>query len=146
MRKAVKTSVFVITLLVALTAFAQNPNYDVGPVWRVTYYHIKPGQGDAFWKDFRENFKPIYEQGKKEGWLLDYKAWVNFTTDSPGDWDVAVGTLVPNWAALDQIEAKAGSLVTKHYGSREALMKAAKERNDIREVVASKVAREVTPK
>jgi len=146
MRKAVRTSMFVMTLFVAVVGFSQNPNYDMGPVWRVTYYNIRPGQGDAFWKDFRENLKPIYEQAKKEGWLLDYKAWVNFTTDSPHDWDVAVGTLVPNWAALDQIDAKAGSLVTKHYGSREAMLDAAKRRNDIREVVASKVAREVMPK
>jgi len=146
MRKVLSTSVFVMTLLIAVIGFAQNPNYDVGPVWRVTYYHIKPGQSDAFWKDFRENIKPIYEQAKKEGWLLDYKAWLNFTTDNPGDWDVAVGTLVPNWAALDQIDAKAGSLVTKHYGSREAMLNKAKQRNEIREVVASKVAREVTPK
>ena len=47
--------------LTALPAYAQNPNYDVGPVWIVSYYHIKPGQGDAFWKDFRENSKPVYE-------------------------------------------------------------------------------------
>jgi len=54
--------------------------------------------------------------------------------------------MVPNWATLDQIDAKAGSLVTKHYGSREAMLNAAKQRSDIREVVASKVAREVMPK
>jgi hypothetical protein len=30
-------------------------------VWIVNYYHIKPGQGDAFWKDFRENSKPVHE-------------------------------------------------------------------------------------
>jgi len=146
MRKAARGSVFILTLFVAVIGYAQSPNYDMGPVWRVTYYRIKPGQGDAFWKDFRDNLKPIYEQAKKEGWLLDYKAWVNFTTDSPGDWDVAVGTLVPNWATLDQIDTKAGSLVTKHYGSREAMLNAAKLRADIREVVASKVAREVMPK
>ena len=146
MRRAVSRSMFVLTLFVAVIGFAQNPNYDYGPVWRVTYYRIKPGQGDAFWKDFRDNIKPIYEQGKKEGWLLDYKAWTNFTTDSPADWDVAVGTLVPNWGTLDQIDAKVGSIVTKHYGSREAMQNAAKQRSEIREVVASKVAREVMPK
>jgi hypothetical protein len=58
MRKVLWTILFVATLLTALPARAQNPNYDVGQVWRVTYYHLKPGQGEAFWKDFRENLKP----------------------------------------------------------------------------------------
>ena len=146
MRKALWVSLFVVTLLTALPAFAQSPNYDMGPVWRVTYYHIKPGQGEAFWKDFRENLKPVYEAIKKEGWLVDYKVWVNTTVDRPDDWDVAVGILYPNWAAVDQLDAKATTVVTKHYGSREAMLEAGKKRNDIREVVMSKLAHEVIPK
>ena len=146
MKKALWVSLFVVTLLTALPAFAQSPNYDMGPVWRVTYYHIKPGQGEAFWKDFRENLKPVYEAVKKEGWLVDYKVWVNTTVDRPDDWDVAVGILYPNWAAVDQLDAKATTVVTKHYGSREAMLEAGKKRNDIREVVMSKLAHEVIPK
>jgi hypothetical protein len=133
-------------LLSALPSYAQSPNYDVGPVWRVTYYHIKPGQGDAFWKDFRENLKPVYDAVKKEGMLTDYKVWTNVTTDHPDDWDIAVGLLFPNWAALDQVDAKAATISTKHYGSRDAMLDAAKKRNEIREVVASKLAHEVMPK
>jgi hypothetical protein len=146
MRRSLWAILFVVTLLTALPAKAQNPNYDVGPVWRVTYYHIKPGQGEAFWKDFRENLKPVYDEVKKEGMITDYKVWTNFTSDSPNDWDVAVGLMFPNWAALDQVDAKAATISAKHYGSREAMLDAAKKRNDVREVVMSKVAREVTPK
>jgi len=60
--------------------------------------------------------------------------------------DVAVGTLYPDWATIDQLDAKAATLVTKHYGSREAMLEAAKKRNEIRDVVMSKLAREVMPK
>ena len=146
MRKALRATLFVATLLTALSGYAQSPNFNVGPVWRVTYYHIKPGQGDAFWKDFRENLKPVYDAVKKEGWLTDYKVWTNVTTDSPGDWDVAVGLLFPNWAALDQIDAKAATISTKHYGSRDAMIEAGKKRSEIRDVVMSKLAHEVMPK
>lgn len=146
MRKALWATLFVATLLTALPGHAQNPNYTVGPVWRVTYYHLKPGQGDAFWKDFRENLKPVYDEVKKEGWITDYKVWTNVTTDNPGDWDVAVGLMFPNWAALDQIDAKAATISTKHYGSREAMLEAGKKRSEIREVVMSKLAHEVMPK
>jgi hypothetical protein len=146
MRKVLWATLFVVMLLSALPSYAQSPNYDVGPVWRVTYYHIKPGQGEAFWKDFRENLKPVYDAVKKEGMLTDYKVWTNVTTDHPDDWDIAVGLLFPNWAALDQVDAKAATISTKHYGSRDAMLDAAKKRNEIREVVASKLAHEVMPK
>lgn len=146
MRKVLWAALFVLTLLTALPVFAQNPNYDVGPVWRVTYYHIKPGQGEAFWKDFRENLKPVYESVKKEGLLSDYKVWLNLVTDHPDDWDVAVGLLFPNYATLDQLDAKAATISAKHYGSRDAMIEAGKKRNDLREVVASRLAREVMPK
>jgi hypothetical protein len=146
MRKALWASLFVATLLTALPTFAQNPNYDYGPVWRVTYSQIKPGQGEAYWRDFRENLKPTYESLKKEGLISDYKVWTNVTTDSPHDWDVAVGLLITNWAAIDQLDARATTIIAKHYGSREAMIEAGKKRNDIREVVASKLAREVMPK
>lgn len=146
MRKFSLLFVWAVCILVVAPAFAQSPNYDVGPVWRVTYMNIKPGMGDAFWKDFRENIKPLLETYKKEGWITDYKAFLNDTTEHPGDWDVAIAVLYPNYAAFDQLDAKAGTVVTKHYGSREAMMEAGKKRSEFREVVASHLAREVTPK
>jgi hypothetical protein len=138
--------VLTATLLMASALLAQNPNYDVGPVWRVTYYSVKPGQGDAFWKDFRENIKPVYDEFKKAGFILEYKAFVNPVADHPHDWDVAIGLLYPNYAALDQLDAKGASAVVKHYGSRDSALESAKKRNELREVIASHLAREVSVK
>ena len=145
MKKALLGILFVV-LFCALPSYARRPNYDVGPVWRVTYYHIKPGQGEAFWKDIRENMKPVYADFKKEGLISDYKVWLNDTTDHPDDWDVAVGILYPNYAAMDAVDSKAATIAAKHYGSRDAMIEAGKKRNDIRQVVMSKLAREVMPK
>jgi hypothetical protein len=78
--------------------------------------------------------------------LTDYKVWINATTDGPEGWDIAVGLLSPNWAALDQIDAKAATISAKHYGSRQAMIEAGKKRSEIREVVMSKLAREVLSK
>jgi hypothetical protein len=146
MRKILGIVLFVFAVLTTYPTYAQSPNYDVGPVWRVVYYHIKPGQSEAFWKDIRENFKPIYADFKKEGLISDYKFWLNDTTDHPGDWDVAVGILYPNYASLDSVDAKGATIAAKHYGSRDAMIEAGKKRNDLRELVASKLAREVVPK
>jgi hypothetical protein len=146
MRRTLSTLLFVATLLMASASLAQNPTYDSGPVWRVTYYSVKPGEGDAFWKDFREHIKPLYDEFKKAGFIVEYKAFVNPVVDHPHDWDVAIGLLYPNYAALDQLDAKGASVAVKHYGSREAAFEAAKKRAELREVVASHLAREVTVK
>jgi hypothetical protein len=146
MRHALWAPLLLAMLLSALPCQAQNPNYDVGQVWRVTYYHVKPGQGEAFWKDLREHLKPVWESLKKEGMISDYKVWTNVTLDSPGDWDVAVGLMMANYAAIDQLDAKAATIAAKHYGSREAFIEAGKKRNELREVVSSRLAREVMPK
>jgi hypothetical protein len=146
MRHVLWAPLLVAMLLSALPCQAQNPNYDVGQVWRVTYYHIKPGQGEAFWKDLREHLKPVWESLKKEGMISDYKVWTNVTLDSPGDWDVAVGLMMANYAAIDQLDAKAATIAAKPYGSRDAFIEAGKKRTELREVVSSRLAREVMPK
>jgi hypothetical protein len=146
MRKVLLTTIFAVTLVGTFTALAQSPNFDPGPVWRVTYYHIKPGQADAFWKDFREHTKPIFEEFKKAGFISDYKTFTNPVTDHPGDWNVAISISYPNYAALDQLAAKGASIVSKHFGSREAALASAKQQNDVSEVIASHLAREVMSK
>jgi len=146
MRKILWGVLFVVTLLTAAPARAQSPNYDSGPVWRVNYYSLKPGQGDAFWKDFRDNLKPMYDEFKKQGLLVDYKVWTNPVTDHPDDWDVAVGLSFANYAVLDQLDAKGATIAAKHYGSRDAMMAAGKARTELRTLIASHLAREVMPK
>jgi hypothetical protein len=146
MRKSLFLAVFVALLMSAAGAHAQSPFYNNGPVWRVVYIHLKPGQGDVFWNDVRQNLKPIYEEQKKQGLITDYKFWTNVTTDNPNDWDVAIGLLYANYAALDQVAAKAATITVQHYGTREASLEAVKKRSESAEIVASKLAREVTLK
>lgn len=133
-------------LLMVVAAGAQNPAYNNGPVWRVTYVHVNPGMGDAFWKDIHDNLKPIWDAQKQAGIIADYKLWTNVTTDNADDWSIAVGILYANWAALDSADSKAGTISAQHYGSREAMMAAAKKRSELAHTVASKLAREVTLK
>jgi len=146
MRKTLSFAFFLAVLLSAVAAQAQSPDYNVGPVWRVTYTRIKPGQAGSFWNDVRQHFKPIYDEQKKQGLILDYKVYTNPVADRPDDWDVAFAFLYPNWAALDQVASKAFTIAEKHYGSREAMTEAARKRNDIAEFEASRLAREVTLK
>lgn len=141
MRKALLGTLFVATLLVA-NATAQSQTSEAGPVWRMVYYRIKPGQEGASWKDFQENAKPIFEQWKKEGIVTDYKIFQNPLKDRPDDWDVVLLLAHPNYAALDQ-EAKIGAAYLKHHGSQEAAAAAAMKRRELREVITTRLVREV---
>jgi hypothetical protein len=128
------------------TLVAQNPNYNNGPVWRVIYVDVKPGMGDAFWTDIRQNFKPIYDEFKKQGWIVDYKFYTNPVAAHPNDWSAAIAIEYKNWSTLDEMGEKAAAISEKHYGSRQAMMDAAKKRNEIAPTLSSSLAREVTLK
>jgi hypothetical protein len=139
-------SLMLLFVLVVPALVAQNPNYNNGPVWRVIYVDVKPGMGDAFWTDLRQNFKPIYEEYKKQGWVLDYRFYTNPVLQHPNDWSVAIAIEYKNWGTLDEMAEKAGVITEKHYGSRQAMMDATKKRNEISPTLSSSLAREVTLK
>ena len=139
-------SVMMMLLLVAPTLVAQNPNYNNGPVWRVIYVDVKPGMGDGFWTDIRQNFKPIYDEFKKQGWVVDYKFYTNPVAQHPDDWSAAIAIEYKSWGTLDEMAEKAGVISEKHYGSRQAMMDAAKKRNEIAPTLSTSLAREVTLK
>jgi len=143
MRKALSRTLFVAALLFAHVGFAQEAVYDNGPVWRMVYYRINPGQEQVFWNDIHENFKPMSEQAKKTGVFLDYKMFLNPYKDDPEDWDVLLMLAYPNYAALDQLEAKAAVVYQKQHGSEDAIAAAVKKRNASREVVAVRLVREI---
>jgi hypothetical protein len=65
---------------------------------------------------------------------------------SPGRLGCCLRDRVSQLGGIDQLEAKAATVVAKHYGSREAAMEAAKKRTELRELVASHLAEEVLPK
>src|SRR5258708_10033528 len=109
-------------------------------------FRHKAGKGRCFLDRFPQHGKPVVDEDKKQGLLTDYKVFTNPVSNSPGDWDVAIGVLYPNWAALDQFATKGATIAIQHYGSRDAMLEAGRKRDDIREVVASHLAREVIPK
>jgi hypothetical protein len=135
-----------LPLLAVPALVAQNPNYNNGPVWRVIYVDVKAGMGDAFWTDIRQNFKPIYDEYKKQGWVVDYKFYTNPVAQHPNDWSAAIAIEYKDWATLDEMAEKAAAITVKHYGSREAMMDAAKKRNEFAPTLSSSLAREVTLK
>jgi hypothetical protein len=130
----------------AQTTTPPPPATTAGNVWRVTYFEAKPGKGTEYSNFLRTHTKPILDEQKKQGLILDYKFFSQPTTDGPGDWDVALLIVYRSYAdAIDfnaERSAKFNAISIGHYGSVEARTKANDLQNELRTVLSSKLARE----
>ena len=150
MKRATLSIVFVC--LFAICAQSQTatptpgPTSTAGNVWRVTYFDVKPGKNADFITFLRSNSKPILDEQKKQGLILDYKYFSQPVTDGPGDWDVAIVIVYRNYAdAIDFNAArtdKFDAISLAHYGSVDARTKAGDLQNELRTVVSSRLVRE----
>ncbi len=127
-----------------LQAVAQE-HYTEGPVWRCTLVRVKEGQMDAYLTSLRESSKPLIDEEKKQGLILDYKVFLKETTENAQDWDIAICVLYKNHAALDGLTAKTEAARDK-VSSKMAMQQVAEKRTAIREIVSSTLLQEITLK
>src|SRR5450432_1992727 len=74
-----KTILLLATLLaLSFAAFAQE-HYTEGPLWRVQLIRVKPNKMDAYLTSMRESTKPLLEEQKKQGSIVDYKVFLKET-------------------------------------------------------------------
>ena len=132
-------------LLFALQIGAQE-HFTEGPVWRVTMIRVKPPQMDAYLTSLRQSTKPLLDEEKRQGMILDYKVFLKETQETPQDWDVAVAVLYKNHAAMDGLTAKAEAFRDKILGGKQQAQQVAEKRTEIREVVGSQLFQEITLK
>ncbi len=126
-------------------AVAQE-HYTEGPIWRVFLIDVKPGKMNDFMTDLRQNVKPIYEEFKRQGVILDYTVHLKSTRSGPGDWGVAIGLKYKNYAALDGLAARTDPITLKFYSSREKRTEIASKRVENASTVSNILMREITLK
>lgn len=122
---------------------AQNKPTE-GPVWRISLFKVKPGRLSDVLMNWRQNWRAINEEMKRQGLIVDYRVYVNTTTDGPNDWDLATAIAYKNWAAFDGLGEKVDAITLKHYGSLEKRQQAVEELNQMRELVSSRLVTELT--
>lgn len=115
-----------------------------GAVRRVTLYKVVAGKMPEVIKDLREHHRPVYEEYKQTGVILDYRIFTNSTTEGQDDWDLGIAVSYKNWAALDDLAQKTGPVTLKHYGTAEKRQAATNARNQLRTVVSSRLVRDLT--
>jgi len=143
MKRFVLAALAIGVLCLATPAFSQD-HYTDGPVWRVNYLAVKPGKLQDSLKDIRENFAKVSAAAKAQGLILDYKVYLNSTSNGPDDWDIATCVLYKNFGQLDGLTAATNALTLKHYGTAEARAKANDARLELWTLSSSSLAREIT--
>jgi hypothetical protein len=133
---------FACVLFTTLCAVAQE-HYTEGPVWRVQLIRIKPTQFDAYLTSLRQSTKPLLDEQKRQGIIVDYKVFLKETKHDPQDWDMAVAVEYKNHAALDGLAAKGEMLRDKILGGKQQAQQLGEKRSEIREIISSDLMQEI---
>jgi hypothetical protein len=131
-----------LLLLLAPAVLAQE-HYTEGPVWRVSLIRVKPTQMDAYLTSLQQSSKPLLDQQKKDGTIMDYKLFLKETKNTPEDWDVCLAIEYKNHAAMDGLAAKGEALRDKILGGKAPAQQLADKRAEIREVISSELLQEI---
>src|SRR5215467_2155353 len=134
---------FVICLVVFAPALLAQEHYTEGPVWRVQLIRVKPTAMDAYLGSLRQSTKPLIEEEKRQGVIMDYKVFLKETKANPEDWDIAVAIEYKNHAAMDGLAAKGEAARDKILGGKQAAQQLGEKRSEIREILSSDLMQEI---
>jgi hypothetical protein len=134
------------SLGIAIVCSAQSDApYAEGPVWAITMVQTKPGLGDEYLKGLAKTFKGSLEEAKKQNLILDYKILLG-NAATPQDFDILLMVESKNMAAFDNAREKFDPITRKVVGTTDQQQAMAVKRLDIREIMGSKLMREITLK
>ena len=133
----------VVFLLLLAPAVLAQEHYTEGPVWRVQLIRVKPTQMDAYLTSLRQSTKPLIEEQKRQGLIMDYKVFLKETKNNPEDWDICVAIEYKNHAAMDGLAAKGEAIRDKILGGKAQGQQLTEKRAEIREIISSELLQEI---
>jgi len=140
MRKLHGLAIAVALLAPAVTA---QEHYTEGPVWRVELIRVKATHMDEYLASLQQASKPVLDQEKKEGLILDYKFFFKETKNDPQDWDVCLAVQYKNHAAMDGLDAKEEAIRDKILGGQQKAQQLGEKRAEYRELISNELLQEI---
>ena len=136
-----------LLLLLSLPAqsVAQGLPYTEGSVWSVGFVKTKPGMTNDYYRDLAANWRVMNEAAKKDGLVLSYKI-LHSPSANAEDWDIMLLIEFKNMAAFDGMAEKMEALGAKLLGSEDQQRGGALKRAEIRDILGTKLAREINLK
>lgn len=131
--------------LLAPAVMAQE-HFTEGPVWRVELVRVKPTHMDEYLASLQESSKPLLDEEKKEGLILDYKFFIKETKNDPRDWDICLAIQYKNHAAMDGLDAKEDAIRDKILGGKQQAQEVGAKREEYRELVSDELLQEISLK
>lgn len=136
-------SLVVLILTVSVVVIAQVRPYRNGSVWTISLIRMRPGMDKAYLNYIAGDWKREQEALKKDGQILSYKV---LTTEAHGsnDWNIMLMSEYKDLATLEANQEKADKVLQTVAGSDEKQMQGYRDRLQIREVLETRQAREIT--
>src|SRR6266513_2958779 len=119
--------------------------YTEGPVWNATMVKTKAGMTDEYLKGLAKTLKTSLEEAKKQNLVLDYKILLGDAA-TPQDFNILIMVESKNMAAQDNAREKFDPITRKVVGTTDQQQALQVKRLDIREIVGTKLMREITLK
>jgi hypothetical protein len=129
----------------SLCSAQSDAPYTEGPVWQITMVKAKYGMGDEYLKGLAKTFKGTLDEAKKQDLIVDYKILLGDAA-TPHDFDILLMVESKNMAAFDNAREKFDPIARKIEGNPDQQRATATKRVEIREILGSKLMREVTLK
>ena len=145
-RKLQIVAVAALSLSTASLSSAQSDApYTEGPVWTVTMVKTKTGMTDEYLKELAKTLKGTLEEAKKQNLVLDYKILLG-NPATPQDFNILIMVESKNMAAQDNTREKFDPIARKTVGTTDQQQAIQVKRLDIREIMGTKLMREITLK
>jgi hypothetical protein len=142
-----RSIIFIVISAVALSLSAigyaqiKRPFHD-GSVWDVSFIRMKPGMETAYMNYIASDWKKEQEAMKKAGISLSYKV-IASEPHNPGDFNLMLMTEYKDLASMEASQQKADDLSQAVSGTDQQQMDGYKKRLEIREVLGTRLSREI---
>jgi len=136
-------SLIALVLTLSVVVFAQvNRPYRNGTVWSIGFIRMKPGMDTAYLSYIAGDWKREQEAVKKDGQIISYRV---LQTEAHGstDWNLMLLTEYKDLATYERNLDKADALLQTVIGDDNKQRQGYRERLEIREVLADRLAREI---
>ncbi|HWE22743.1 MAG TPA: hypothetical protein VG496_02270 [Myxococcales bacterium] len=116
-----------------------------GSVWEMSFVKVKPGFEEDYLRSLGQTWKKVMDEAKKQKLVVSYKV-LSADAAARDDWNVALMVEYKNMAALDGLEEKMRSFTLPMLGGQDKARELQTKRLEIRDIVASKLTRELVLK
>src|SRR5438552_4685644 len=123
----------------------REPPYTEGPFWTITTVKPNAGITDQYLKRLPKTFKRAMDEAKTQNLIMDYKILLG-PAATPQDFDILLMVESKNMAALDNAREKFDPIARKVEGTPDQQRATQTKRLEIREIMGSKLMREITLK